>query len=193
MAADAIVAQPGTITGSIGVYSGKFVTRDAWAKLGITWDEISTSEHAGMWSSLEAYGPEEWAKVEAALDRIYDDFVSKVAEGRGLSEERVRELARGRVWTGEQALEIGLVDELGGLVTAEQRIRQELDLAETASLRLEVFPKPRSPWEVLRERRRWLATDLPRSLEPVVRWARDLGLLDREPGALAMPWVPEAP
>jgi protease-4 len=193
MAADAIVAQPGTLTGSIGVYSGKFVTREGWSKLGITWDEISTSAHAGIWSSLEPYGPEEWAKVEASLDRIYDDFVSKVAAGRELSEERVREIARGRVWTGEQALEIGLVDDLGGQVTAERHIRRELGLSETDALRLQVFPKPRTPWEVLRERRRWVATDLPRSLEPAVRLARSLGLLEGERGALAMPWVPEAP
>jgi protease IV len=194
MAADAIVAQPGTLTGSIGVYSGKFVTREGWRKLGITWDEISTSEHAGIFSSLEPYGPEEWEQVESALDRIYEDFVTKVAEGRGLDVERVREIARGRVWTGEQALEIGLVDELGGFATAERRVRTELGLNPEGSVRLRVFPKPKSPLELLRERRGWVATQarLPQALEPVVRLARGLGLLDSERGVLSMPVVPES-
>jgi protease-4 len=198
MAADAIVAQPGTLTGSIGVYSGKFVTREGWRKLGITWDEVSTSEHAGIYSPLEPYGPEEWERLQSALDRIYEDFVTKVAEGRGLDSERVHEIARGRVWTGEQALEIGLVDELGGFATAERRVRAELGLEPEGSLRLRVFPKPKSAFELLRERRGWVATQdrLPRAavqaLGPAVRLARDLGLLDSERGVLSMPLVPES-
>src|SRR5262249_14198507 len=114
MPADRIVAQPGTITGSIGVFSGKMILPAFWEKLGVPWDEVHTGTNATMWSSLSDFSPSERARFDAELDRVYDDFTSKAAEGRKLPKERVLEIAQGRVWTGEDALGIGLVDALGG-------------------------------------------------------------------------------
>jgi protease-4 len=134
MAADAIVAQPGTVTGSIGVISGKPVLSDMLGKAGITTDSVVLGEHAAMFSTSKPFSSEEWQVVDAWLDRIYADFTGKVAAGRGLSAERVHELARGRVWTGADAHERKLVDELGGVEEAADIARRRAGLPPTAPL-----------------------------------------------------------
>ncbi|TDQ53596.1 signal peptide peptidase SppA [Actinorugispora endophytica] len=133
--ADAIVAQPGTITGSIGVFMGKAVLSGLLGRLGITSDSIDGGEHAGMFSSGRRFTDSEWERVDAMLDHIYDDFTAKVAEGRGMTREQVHEVARGRVWTGRDALERGLVDELGGMETAVRLAREKGGLPSTAAVR----------------------------------------------------------
>ncbi|HET6986308.1 MAG TPA: S49 family peptidase, partial [Kribbella sp.] len=100
MPADVIVAQPGTITGSIGVLTGKGVVRDALARIGISQEAVSEGENARMYSAQEEFTDEQWARLEETLDRIYKDFVAKAAQDRGLPEEQLETLARGRVWTG---------------------------------------------------------------------------------------------
>ncbi|TDO52433.1 protease-4 [Kribbella sp. VKM Ac-2527] len=120
MPADIVVAQPGTITGSIGVLTGKGVVRDALGRIGITQEAVSRGENARMYSAQEEFSPEQWARLEETLDRIYADFVAKAAQDRGLPEERLESLARGRVWTGADAHERKLVDELGGFERALQ-------------------------------------------------------------------------
>jgi protease IV len=114
MPADVIVAQPGTITGSIGVLSGKGVVRDALGRIGISQQAVSEGENARMYSPQEEFTDEQWARLEETLDRIYKDFVAKAAQDRGLPEEQLESLARGRVWTGADAHARKLVDELGG-------------------------------------------------------------------------------
>jgi protease-4 len=97
MAADKIVAQPGTITGSIGVIVGKLLTRDFWLEhIGVSWDEVHTSDNAALWTSTQDYSPQQWQKVQDFLDRVYDDFTAKVAEGRQMSVEEVLKVATGR-------------------------------------------------------------------------------------------------
>ena len=118
MAADRIVAQPGTITGSIGVVGGKMLTSGLWEKTGISWDEVHTSAHSTMWTGTKDYSEEEWTLFQEWLDTVYEDFTDKVAEGRSLPKERVLDIARGRIWTGEDARKLGLIDELGGYKTA---------------------------------------------------------------------------
>ena len=118
MAADAIVAQPGTVTGSIGVLSGKPVLADLLGRAGVTTDSVVEGAHSAMFTTSRPFSDDEWALVNSWLDHIYADFTGKVAAGRGLTAERVHELARGRVWTGADALANGLVDELGGLDAA---------------------------------------------------------------------------
>ena len=115
MPADVIVAQPGTITGSIGVLAGKGVLRDAFAKLGIGRDAVAEGRNARMFSAEEEFSPEQWQWLEETLDRIYADFVAKAAEDRAMPEADLEKVARGRVWTGADARSHGLVDELGGL------------------------------------------------------------------------------
>src|SRR5262245_7522965 len=143
MPADRIVAQPGTITGSIGGFAGKMLTEGFWDKLGVTWGEVHTGANATMWTGLRDYTPDELERVDASLDRIYDDFTGKVAAARKLPKERVDEIARGRVWTGEDALARGLVDVLGGYPEALRQVRELLGLAADAPLHLEPFPPAR--------------------------------------------------
>jgi protease-4 len=135
MAADAIVAQPGTVTGSIGVLSGKPVLGELLGRYGVSTDAVTQGAHAAMFSTNHPFSEDEWALVNNWLDHIYADFTGKVASGRGLSRERVHELARGRVWTGADALGNGLVDVLGGLDDAAQLARDRAGLPAGAPLR----------------------------------------------------------
>jgi protease IV len=140
MAADKIVAQPGTITGSIGVLGGKMLTTGFWDKLGLSWDEVHSGASATMWTGIKDYSPAEWAEFQAWLDRVYADFTSKVAEGRKLPKERVLQIAKGRIWTGEDAKAIGLVDELGGFPVALNLAKKAAGIPESERVRLRVFP-----------------------------------------------------
>ncbi|MGP3917509.1 signal peptide peptidase SppA [Nonomuraea sp. 10N515B] len=147
MAADVIVAQPGTLTGSIGVYGGKPVFSELLGKMGINSEMVAEGANAGMFSTSRSFSPEQWERINAWLDRIYDDFVAKVAESRKLTRERTHELARGRVWTGADAQSGGLVDELGGLEDALALARKRAGLAEDAPVRM--YPRL-NPLERLR-------------------------------------------
>ncbi|MER7546951.1 signal peptide peptidase SppA [Actinomadura sp.] len=147
MAADTIVAQPGTLTGSIGVVVGKAVVSGLLDRVGIGLGAVADGDHARMLSATKDFSDSEWERVNASLDRIYDDFTAKVAEGRDLPRERVHELARGRVWTGADAKDNGLVDELGGIDTALDLARKKAGLASDAPIR--VYPHT-SPLERLR-------------------------------------------
>jgi len=152
MPADKIVAQPGTITGSIGVLAGKMVTPAMWEKVGLTFDQVEVGANANMWNASRSFSPAERARFDAWLDRIYDDFTSKVAEGRKLPKERVLEIAKGRVWTGEDAKAIGLVDELGGFSTALRLAREAAKIPAGEEVKVALFPKEKSPFEALAER-----------------------------------------
>ena len=147
MAADVIVAQPGTITGSIGVLEGKAVLGETLGRAGVSSDSVIHGAHAAMYSQLKPFTEDEWALISSHLDHIYADFTGKVAEGRRMAPERVHELARGRVWTGADALANGLVDELGGLDKAAAIARRRAGLPGHAPLR--VYPRV-SPVDRLR-------------------------------------------
>jgi protease IV len=149
MAADKIVAQPGTVTGSIGVLALKPLTKGMWEKLGVSWDEVHTNKNSMMWTGLQDYTPEGWRRLQALLDFIYADFAGKVAAGRRLPREKVLEVAKGRIWTGEDAKALGLVDELGGYATALALCKQAAGLAADAQVRLKVFPRPQDPLTAL--------------------------------------------
>ncbi|MDT7730078.1 MAG: protease [Mycobacterium sp.] len=149
MGADAIVANPGTITGSIGVLTGKLVARDLKDRLGVGSDAVRTNANADAWSVNAPFTPEQHAQVEAEADLVYNDFVQRVAQGRHLSVEAVEAVARGRIWTGADALEHGLVDELGGLRAAVRRAKVLAGLDEDAKVRLIGYPGS-SVWDFLR-------------------------------------------
>jgi len=182
--ADKIVAQPATLTASIGVFAGKFLTTNFWDKLGISWDEVHTSSNATVFTGLQDYTPEQWTRFEGWLDRIYDDFTTKVAEGRKLPREKVLEIAKGRVWTGEDAKALGLVDELGGFPVALRLVREAAKLPADAKIKLKLFPRPQSPLERLLgegpdNSQKAGDETIARALEiiqPLARAARDLGL-----------------
>ena len=140
MGADAIVANAGTITGSIGVVTGKLVARELKDRLGVGSDSVRTNENADAWSINKPFTDEQHARVEAEADLFYTDFVERVAEGRKLSVEAVDAVARGRVWTGADALERGLVDELGGLRNAIDRAKVLAGHDEDADVRIVSYP-----------------------------------------------------
>lgn len=151
MEADRIVAQPGTITGSIGVFAGKAVTTAFWEKLGVNFETIALGRNAAMYGSDAEFTPEQLVKRDEFLDRIYEDFTQKAAQGRKLPVEKLREVAKGRVWTGEDAKERGLVDELGGLSKAVALAKEAAKLPADAKVKVELYPRKRSPAEVLAE------------------------------------------
>jgi protease-4 len=150
--ADHIVAQPATLTGSIGVFGGKFVLADALGRFGVDVRGLSVGgEFADAYDISQPWTAEQRAKVSGQMDRIYEDFVARVARGRDLPPARVREIAKGRVWTGAQALQLGLVDQLGGLEEAIAKARELAKIPADARIRLKRFPTPLSPWEALSE------------------------------------------
>jgi protease-4 len=140
MGADAIVANPGTITGSIGVVTGKLVARELKDKLGVGSDSVRTNANADAWSINQPFSDEQHAHVEAEADLFYTDFIERVAQGRKMTVEAVDAIARGRVWTGADALQRGLVDELGGLRTAVNRAKVLAGLEPDAEVRLVGYP-----------------------------------------------------
>ncbi|MCV7179663.1 signal peptide peptidase SppA [Mycolicibacterium sphagni] len=140
MGADAIVANPGTITGSIGVLTGKLVARELKERLGVGSDSVRTNDNADAWSVNAPFTPEQEALVEAEADLFYTDFVQRVAEARHMAVEAVDAVARGRVWTGVDALEHGLVDELGGLRTAVRRAKVLAGIDVDAEVELVSYP-----------------------------------------------------
>jgi protease-4 len=160
MGANRIVAQPATLTGSIGVVAGKPNLAGAWDRLGVRWAEILRGDQAGIWSVNRPYSEAGRARVEAIVGALYDDFTAGVARGRNLAPERVAEIARGRVWAGEDALGLGLVDELGGLGTALAAVRRSLQLPADAPLDVELLPEDENPLRAAWRRLRPLAAGL---------------------------------
>jgi protease IV len=195
MCADAIVANPGTITGSIGVVTGKLVARDLKARLGVGSDAVRTNANADAWSINARFTPEQQAQVEAEADLFYTDFVERVAQGRNLSVEAVDAVARGRVWTGADALEHGLVDELGGLRTAVRKAKVLAGLDEDAKVRLVGYPGS-SVWELLRPRPSSLPTaaSIPDALGGLIT-ASVVGIIEQAERSLtgaSVLWVGES-
>jgi protease-4 len=148
-AGDVIVAQPGTLTGSIGVYTGKFVTGGTFDKFGANIEATSQGRHAQMFSPDRRFSDEERAKVQESMQLVYDNFVERVAESRHTTPEKIDEVGQGRVWTGQQARQVGLVDQLGGLYEAVGVAKQRARIPAEEDVELVVYPQPRSFYEVL--------------------------------------------
>jgi protease IV len=145
-----IVAQPSTLTGSIGVFGGKFVLAEALGRFGVDMRNLSVGgDYADAFSPSQNFTPAQRAAFAAQIDRTYEEFIARVAAGRRLPPARVREIARGRVWTGAQAREIGLVDQLGGLTEAIAKARELASIPADESVRFKRYPEARSPFEAL--------------------------------------------
>lgn len=150
--ADYIVSNATTLTGSIGVYGGKISLGETFGLIGVNFEEVAVGgEFATANSASSPWTDEQRAAVEAQLADIYEDFTQRVADGREIGIETVREIARGRVWTGEQALENGLVDEIGGLMEAIAAARRLAGIEEDATVNLQRFPRERTPFEAFQE------------------------------------------
>jgi len=147
-----IVANPSTLTGSIGVFGGKFVLGDLAARFGIDMRDANVGgEFSNAFSPTGSFTPEQRAKFSAWMDRIYEGFIERVARGRKMPAARVREIAKGRVWTGAQAKQLGLVDELGGFNTAVARAKALAGIDADQEVRLKRFPAEKTPFEALSE------------------------------------------
>ena len=152
MTGDPIVAEPGTVTGSIGIVYGKLNLKGLYDKLGINKEIISRGRFSTMDSDYSPYSPAERERVRGLMDNFYQDFIRKVGTARKMTPEEVDRIAQGRVWTGEQAQQNGLVDELGGYDRALELLKQKAGIAASAPVELVEFPQRKSLWELLLNR-----------------------------------------
>jgi protease-4 len=151
MPAHAIVAEPSTLTGSIGVVLTKFVIDGTLKKLGMNMEGVSQGKYANMYSPVRPFTPEERARMAENMQATYDAFVEKAAQGRNTTPERIDAIGQGRVWTGRQAKEIGLVDELGGLDRAIALAKQRAKIAQDTDVELVIYPPKKSFYDLVRD------------------------------------------
>ena len=190
-AADKIVAQPATLTGSIGVVAGKVLLNGLLDKVGAAASGVQVGANAAMFSAFEDFSPESHARFEAFLDDVYGGFKDRVAQGRNLDAATVESVAKGRIWSGEDAKAKGLVDALGGFATALGLAKEAAGIAADSDVTLKLYPPPESP------ARRLIARALGRegaggdaTVEPALALLRPvvavLQRLAAPPGALLM-------
>jgi protease-4 len=196
-AADKIVAEPATLTGSIGVLAGKLVVADFLKKIGVTTDSVQIGANAAMFSPTADFSAFAHNRLEAFLDDTYKGFKDHVATGRHMTEEEVEAVAKGRVWSGEDAKAKGLVDELGGYAAALRLAKEAVNLPPDAPITLTIFPREETLPELLynrlagRDREREDGTvssgSLERSLKAMQPLLQGLETLLDTPGVLTMP------
>ncbi len=144
LAADYVIAEPATLTGSIGVVGGKVVFDKLWKKLGIKWGEISFGDNAGILSLNHKFSAKEKEAFNKSLDRVYADFTQKVSQRRGFDDKKINEVARGRVWLGKDAYELGLVDAIGGIDMALFKAKELAQIKLGEEFSLEYYPRKQS-------------------------------------------------
>jgi protease-4 len=146
-----IVAQPATLTGSIGIFSGKFVTSGTLEKLGVTHETVKSGRNADLTSPFSPFSEDQRAKLLDYMQGFYENFVEKAAAARHTTPEKIDAVAQGRVWTGQQAKQHGLVDELGGLTDAVEIAKQRAKIPAEEEVEVVVYPPRRSIYEALTE------------------------------------------
>lgn len=172
MGSDYILAQPGTLTGSIGVFSGKFNLRGLYEKIGLSKELIARGRNALIYTEYRAWTDAERAKVRTMNEAFYEDFVKRVSEGRRKKYEEIDDVAQGRVWTGKEALGHGLVDRLGGLEDAIDVAKERAGIPRAQEVALTVLPARKGLLETLMERQEegQLEARLPADLASTLRW-----------------------
>lgn len=193
MGADKILAEPGTLTGSIGVVGGKVALGGLMEKFGVTTDTITVGKNATMFSNVSPFSDEERAAMQRLMKETYNQFVTKAAKGRNMTAEALEKLARGRVYTGRQAKALGLVDEVGTVKDALAEAKSLAGLNRDAETELLILPEPQGLLESLfapldgRDVR--VATLLPEPLQAMLGKVDRIGrLLNGEPSVLLMPF-----
>jgi len=194
-AADKIVAEPATLTGSIGVLAGKLVVADLLKKIGVSTDAAQIGTNAAMFSSTADFTARAHDRLEAFLDEIYKGFKDHVATGRHMTQEAVEAVAKGRVWSGEDAKARGLVDELGGYAVALRLAKEAAKLPPDAPITLTVFPREETLPELIynrlsgkeREDGSLSSGTIERSLKAVQPLLQRLETILDTPGVLTMP------
>ncbi|PZP55172.1 MAG: signal peptide peptidase SppA [Micavibrio aeruginosavorus] len=171
--ADKIYADAATLTGSIGVVGGKFDASGLFEKYGVNWDGVSYGKNAGMWAMNRGFNAAEQERFEATLDNVYEHFIRIVAQGRKLKADQVEKIAKGRVWTGRQAKEVGLVDQIGGLDMVLDDIAKSRNVDSRHKLAVVDYPPPENPLEALLDmakRGSPFGAELPQSLKAVAAY-----------------------
>ena len=197
--ADKIVAEPATLTGSIGILAGKFVITELLRKLGVTADAAQRGANAGMFSDFEDFSPAGRKRLDALLDSVYAGFKQRVADGRHLSEGQVEAVAKGRVWSGEEAKAKGLVDALGGYDVAFRLAREAAKIPDGQPFKLVVFPPAKSTIERVYDRLAGVDPGGGGAAGAAMRGVGDgvatalsgIAMLLRDPAVLQMPAVGE--
>lgn len=189
MAAHKIVAQPQTLTGSIGVIFAKFNMTKLYEKLGITSEKIQFGKRADMFTTFRKSTAEERQLLKKEILKSYDKFLTKVAEARNMDKDQVHNLGKGRVWTGSQAKEMGLVDEIGGLSKAISLAKELMGISPEEPVKLVVLPKKTSFLNmILGRRRNSIKLDISPKLEKILNTFK---LLEKEAFWALMPfWIP---
>jgi protease-4 len=167
-----IVAQPATLTGSIGVFGGKVVIDDTLSKIGVNTATIKAGKNSDLASPFSRFSPEQRMKMGEYMSGFYRTFITKVAEGRHTTPERIDAVGQGRVWTGAQAKERGLVDALGGLDTAVAIAKQRAHIPADEEVELVMYSGRRSLYDALAE--------LSRSSSSLTSWGVLLNAAERQ-------------
>lgn len=149
--ADRIFVSPTTITGSIGVVGGKFSLEETWKKLGVNWETVQWGDNADIWSINKPFDAQGAARMNAMLDNVYKNFIQRVAEGRDMTPQQIDLIAKGRVWSGKRAIDVGLADEMGGLLEAIDYAATLNGGAGRSDVFVQIFPKPKTPLEQIVE------------------------------------------
>ncbi len=190
MGAKKIFAEPGTITGSIGVGGGKLVTGGLYEKLGMNTEILSRGKNSGALSSTQPFTPDErrvWTKL---LEETYHEFVSKAAEGRKMDYDRLEALAQGRVYTGRQAKKLGLIDEVGTLADAVAEAKKLAGLKPDADVEIEILPQPKSFFEQFFSGESAETDEFAAALPDVVKTLRQAALWRQLLGEKVLLWMP---
>ena len=187
MTGDPIVAEEGTITGSIGIVAGKLNLKGFYDKVGIHKEIISRGDFARMDSDYDSYTPRERERVRTLMKDLYDKFLARVSAARNMTPEAVDQLAQGRVWTGEQAQQNGLIDELGGFDRALELLKEKAGISPETPLELVEYPKGKSLFQWLLSRVGVQALGLPAGLtENLSQWRR----VERIAATPLLAWMP---
>ena len=190
MGADRIVAHPGTVTGSIGVITGKLNVKGFYDKMGMSKDIVALTENATIDWPFQNYTRRQRTVVRKILQDYYDSFKAGVSEGRKLSLEEVEKIAQGRVWSGERAARLGLVDELGGMDVALRWAKQLAEIPEAEQVRLVHVTTRKTMFEKLWDALSGVSALRPRSVRE--RFGRVTALVDEGPAWVLLPFLPEA-
>jgi protease-4 len=198
MGCDAIFAEPGTLTGSIGVVGGKFALGGLLEKVGVSTDTVTVGKNGGLFSPFSRFSPEQEKAVRAMMEDTYRQFVSKAADGRDTEYEALDKLAGGRIYSGRRAKDLGLVDELGTLDEAIAHAKQLAELDPDQKVERLALPEPKSIFESLSESLDGLGIQSPQLgldsvlPEPIrgmaVRAEQFRRLVEREPAVLILPF-----
>jgi protease-4 len=189
MSANKIVAEPGTITGSIGVVGGKYNLLGLYQKLGLSKDYIPTTENSTIDYPFQNFTPAQRESILKYMRDIYREFIQGVAEGRHMTVEAVDKIGQGRVWSGERARQLGLVDELGGLDTAITAAKTLAKIPPSERISLVFLPPPKSLFEQLRDLMG--ATAVFGRGVALRQWLDQMETLARVPAWTILPAVPE--